>query len=260
MFACLRPTAVAALCVIVACAHAQPVPPHDCARGPKFYASGKLATAFRVFLGCAIEGAPGSAFNAAMMIRSGESNAEGQPNWFGARVFLEHAAAQDVTHAIYVLGKEYEIGSPAFRRDLNLATELFRGGALRGHVDAQVGLGTQYLLGRGGVLQDDREAAQWCECAANAGHWGAQHLIASMYEHGNGVGRDELVALHWYERAQAAGDEVAPMKVEQVGLRQATTARQLRLEYRRAARADPVGCAAPLLDHQDRYRAVRQHA
>jgi TPR repeat protein len=51
-----------------------------------------------------------------------------------------------------------------------------------------------------------------------------------MYEHGNGVDRDDLVALHWYERAQAAGDEIAPMKVEQLRLRLVTTARQLRLE------------------------------
>jgi len=189
-----------------------------------------LRTAFRVFLACAIEGDSASSFNASMMMRSGESNDDGQPNWFGSRVFLEHSAAQGDTHAVYVLAKEYEVGSPAFRRDLNLATELFREAALLGHVDAQVDLATQYLLGRGGVPQDDRVAAQWYERAANAGHWGAQYLIASMYEHGNGVGRDELLALRWYERAQAAGDEVAPMKVEQLKLRLATTTRQLRLE------------------------------
>jgi TPR repeat protein len=216
--------------VIVAGVRAQSGPPQDCAQGPEIYASGEFAAAFRVFLGCAIEGDPLSAFNAAMMMRSGEANLEAQPNWFGSRVFLEHAAAQGNTQAIYVLGKEYEVGSPAFRRDLNLATELFREAALRGHVDAQVDLGTQYLLGRGGVPQDDRVAAQWYERAASAGHWGAQYLIASMYEHGNGVDRDDLVAMHWYERAQAAGDEVAPMKVEQLRLRLATTARQLRLE------------------------------
>jgi TPR repeat protein len=230
MFTCLRWIVMTALCVYVTAAQAQNVPPPNCARGPEIYASGDLVAAFRIFLGCAIDGDPRSAFNAAMMMRSGESNPEGQPNWFGSRVFLEHAAAQGDTRAVYVLGKEYEVGSPAFRRDLNLATELFREAALLGDVDAQVDLGTQYLLGRGGVPQDDREAAQWYERAAYAGHWGAQYLIASMYEHGNGVARDDLVALYWYERAQASGDEVAPMKVEQLRLRLATTARQLRLE------------------------------
>ena len=230
MIACLRLAAATALCVLFGSAHGQAVPAQDCAQGPALYAAGELKTAFRLFLACAIEGDPASSFSAAMMMRSGESNDDEQPNWFGSRVFLEHAAAQGDAHAIYVLGKEYDVGSPAFGRDLNLATELFREAALRGHVEAQVDLATQYLLGRGGVPQDDGLAAQWYERAANAGHWGAQYLIASMYEHGNGVGRDELVALRWYERAQAAGDEVAPMKVEQLRLQLATTTRQLRLD------------------------------
>jgi TPR repeat protein len=82
---------------------------------------------------------------------------------------------------------------------------------------------TQYLLGRGGVPQDDGVAAYWYERAAIAGHWGAQYLIASMYEHGNGVGRDVVAALRWYERAQSGGDEVAPLKVKELRLRLATT-------------------------------------
>jgi TPR repeat protein len=49
-----------------------------------------------------------------------------------------------------------------------------------------------------------------------------------MYEHGNGVGRDEVAALRWYERAQAGGDEVAPLKVEQLRLRLAATGQRLR--------------------------------
>ena len=110
------------------------------------------------------------------------------------------------------------------------STELFRAAALLGHVDAQVDLGTQYLLGRGGVRQDDGAAAHWYERAAGAGHWGAQFLIASMYEHGNGVSRDEQLALRWYERARQGGDEVAPLKVEELRLRLATKARQLRFD------------------------------
>ena len=222
--------AMTALCLVLGSAHAQTAPAQICAQGPALYAAGQLKAAFRIFLACAIDGDPASAFSAAMMMRSGESNDEGEPNLFGSRVFLEHSAAQGYTHAIYVLGKEYDVGSPAFRHDVNLATELFREAALLGHVEAQVDLATQYLLGRGGVPQDDGVAAQWYERAALAGHWGAQYLIASMYEHGNGVGRDELVALRWYERAQAGGDEVAPLKVEQLKLRLATTTRQLRFD------------------------------
>ncbi len=230
MFNCLRLAAVTALCVVVGSAHARTTSPQDCAQAPALYTAGELKTAFRVFFACAIDGDAASSYSAAMMMRSGESTDDGEPNVFGARLFLEHAAAQGYTEAIYVLGKEYDVGSSAFQRDLRLATDLFRQAALRGHVDAQVDLGTQYLLGRGGVPQHDGTAAQWYERAATAGHWGAQFLIASMYERGNGVVRNELAALHWYERAQAGGDEVAPLKVAQLKLRLATTTRQLRLD------------------------------
>ena len=78
--------------------------------------------------------------------------------------------------------------------------------------------------------QDDGVAAHWYERAAKAGHWGAQFLLASMYERGHGVRRDEVVALRWYERAKDGGDEIAPLKVEQLKLRLATKNRQLRLD------------------------------
>ena len=227
MIACLRLVAVTAVFVVGANANAQAqsTPAQDCAQGAAWYAAGQPKTAFRVFMTCAIGGDPVSAYSAAMMMRSGESSDDGQANWFGARVFLEHSAAQGYAQALYVLGKEYDVGSPAFARDLGLATDLFRRAALLGHVDAQVDLATQYFLGRGGVPQDDAAAAHWYERAARAGHWGAQYLIASMYEHGTGVDRDEVAALHWYERAQAGGDEVAPLKVEQLRLRLATATR-----------------------------------
>ena len=219
-----------ALYLLTLGAHAQPEAMPACADGPVLYRSGELKSAFRSFLACAIAGDAASQYSAAMMMRSGESNDDASPNPFAARVFLEQSAAQGFAQALYTLGKEYDTGSPAFQRDVNLATELFRDAALQGHVDAQVDLATQYLLGRGGVVQDDAMAARWYQRAADAGHWGAQFLIASMYEHGNGVSRDERLALRWYERAQRGGDEIAPLKVEQLRLRLATQERQLRLD------------------------------
>lgn len=230
MFRRLRLAAVTAMCLSAVGVHAQSAPADLCSQGPAHYAAGRLQTSFRVFMACAIDGDARSQYSAAMMMRSGESNDEGWLNLFGARVFLEHSASQGYAQAIYALGKEYDVGSPAFERDVNHATELFREAALLGHVDAQVDLATQYLLGRGGVPQDDEAAAHWYERAADAGHWGAQYLIASMYEHGNGVSRDESIALQWYERAQQGGDEVAPLKVEQLRLRLAIGARRLRFD------------------------------
>jgi uncharacterized protein len=230
MFRRRRLVCAIAWCLGAGAGHAQGTAEALCAQAPVHYAAGELKSAFRIFLACAIAGDAASQYSAAMMMRSGESNADGTPNPFGARVFLEQSAWQGYRHAIYVLGKEYDVGSEAFPRDATRATEMFRSAALLGHVDAQVELGTQYLLGRGGCPQDDHVAATWYRMAAEAGHWGAQYLIASMYEHGNGVGRDEALALQWYERAGQAGDEVAPLKVEQLRLRLATRARQMRLD------------------------------
>lgn len=226
----LRIVTAFVLCFIAGNSPAQTSAEELCAQGARLYASGQAKVAFRIFLACAIGGDTASQYSASMMMRSGESTEDGTPNLFGARIFLEQAAAQGYPHAIYALGKEYDVGSAAFPHDLARATEMFRAAAMLGHVDAQVDLATQYLLGRGGVPQDDHVAAQWYERAAEAGHWGAQYLIASMYEHGNGVSRDEALALQWYERAGQGGDEVAPLKVEQLRLRLATKARQLRLD------------------------------
>ena len=211
-------------------AQAQPLAAHHCERGPALYAAGEHRAAFRSFFTCAIAGDAKAQYSAAMMMRSGESNDERYPNVYGARVFLEQSASQGYAQAVYTLGMEYDLGSVAFTRDPAMATELFREAALMGHVEAQVDLGTQYFLGRGGVPQDDAAAARWYEQAASAGHWGAQFLIASMYENGNGVRRDEGAALRWYERAKSGGDELAPVKVEQLKLRIATKERQLRLD------------------------------
>ena len=201
-----------------------------CDRAAPLYAAGERKAAFRTFFACAIAGDSTAQYSAAMMMRSGESNDDQSPNPYGARVFLEQSASQGYAQAVYTLGMEYDLGSAAFKRDPAMATELFREAALMGHVEAQVDLGTQYFLGRGGVLQDDAAAARWYEQAAYAGHWGAQFLIASMYEHGNGVRRDERMALRWYERAKSGGDELAPVKVEQLKLHIATKERQLRLD------------------------------
>jgi uncharacterized protein len=226
----LRPKFLAALLVAACSAHAQPATQGDCGEGTQLYRAGQHKPAFRAFFACAIAGDAPSQYSAAMMMRSGESNDDRHPNPHGARVFLEQSAWQRYPQAIYTLGMEYDVGSAAFPRDPGAATELFREAALMGHVEAQVDLGTQYFLGRGGVPQDDAAAALWYEQAADAGHWGAQFLIASMYEHGNGVRRDEVLALRWYERAKSGGDELAPVKVEQLKLRIATKERQLRLD------------------------------
>lgn len=206
----------------------------ECTEGATLYRAGHTEDAFRVFFHCAIHGDAQAQYNVAMMLRSGETNEASQApeavkaNHYAARPFLESAAASGYPQAVYTLAQEYDVGSPAFTRDGRAATELFGQAAAAGHVDAQVDYGTQFFLGRGGVAQDFSTAALWYEKAAKAGHWGAQFLLAAMYEHGYGVSTDEDKALYWYQQAQAGGDEVAPIKVQELSARQVARTRALR--------------------------------
>jgi TPR repeat protein len=62
------------------------------------------------------------------------------------------------------------------------------------------------------VAQDFALAAKWYESAAEAGDVGAQYIIASCYEHGDGVAVDLERALYWYSLAALQGDPVAAAK------------------------------------------------
>jgi TPR repeat protein len=57
-------------------------------------------------------------------------------------------------------------------------------------------------------------AAHWFREAARAGDVGAQYLLASLYERGDGVEQDLRLARYWYDVAAKNGDEAAPAKVK----------------------------------------------
>jgi TPR repeat protein len=59
-------------------------------------------------------------------------------------------------------------------------------------------------------------AAHWYREAAKGGDVGAQYLIASMYEHGEGVACDLRLARYWYDIAAKNGDVAAPGKVREL--------------------------------------------
>jgi TPR repeat protein len=64
--------------------------------------------------------------------------------------------------------------------------------------------------------KDPARAVLWFREAANGGDVGAMYLLASMYEKGDGVGRDLRLARYWYEMAARHGDEAAPGKVREL--------------------------------------------
>ena len=54
-----------------------------------------------------------------------------------------------------------------------------------------------------GVPLDYTEAAKWVRLAAEQGHAGAQNNLGFMYDHGQGVARDQVKGLMWYSLAAA---------------------------------------------------------
>jgi len=60
------------------------------------------------------------------------------------------------------------------------------------------------------------KALHWYREAANGGDVGAQYLLASMYEHGEGTEPDLRLARYWYDIAAKNGDVAAPDKRREI--------------------------------------------
>ena len=59
-------------------------------------------------------------------------------------------------------------------------------------------------------------AVEWYEKAAKQGYANAQFNLGVMYEHGNGVEQSDSLAMRWYGRAAAQGDEGAKQKCDAI--------------------------------------------
>lgn len=77
--------------------------------------------------------------------------------------------------------------------------------AEQGDAKAQAKLASLYLLGREGLLTDEKLAAEWMEKAANQGLVDAQVVMGAMYDRGLGVTADREKATQWYEKAASKG-------------------------------------------------------
>ncbi len=74
-------------------------------------------------------------------------------------------------------------------------------------------LASAYEHGRG-VPKDQAAALDWYTRGANAGHAEAQFALGEAYEKGRfGVAKDKAQALEWYKKAAAQGHKAAANKV-----------------------------------------------
>ena len=77
--------------------------------------------------------------------------------------------------------------------------------AEKGDADAQCKLGSIYAYGDG-VLKDSVEAMKWYQEAAELGNTQAQLWIGIAYAYGHGVTKDLVEAMKWYQKAAKQGD------------------------------------------------------
>ena len=64
------------------------------------------------------------------------------------------------------------------------------------------------------------DAMRWYREAAKGGDVGAQYLLASMYEQGDGAERDLRLARYWYDIAARNGDPAAAIKARELDPRE----------------------------------------
>ena len=74
-------------------------------------------------------------------------------------------------------------------------------------------LGCNYSNGLHGLPQDHAKALELYHRAGELGYAGAYHNIGVAYDDGNGVGRDENKAVHYYELAAMGGSVEARRNV-----------------------------------------------
>jgi localization factor PodJL len=77
--------------------------------------------------------------------------------------------------------------------------------ARQGDRDAQFRIGTRFLSDNSLADAGPKAAARWFAKAAAQGHNEAQFTLASLYERGEGVEKDEPRAMALYEQAAAGG-------------------------------------------------------
>jgi Sel1 repeat len=91
--------------------------------------------------------------------------------------------------------------SKAEKKELAALTEK----ATDGDANAQLELGTRYLLGRGVPIEDAVQARNWFLKAADQGNSTAQFWLGEMFSTGWGIPEDKARAAIWYRKAAEQG-------------------------------------------------------
>jgi TPR repeat protein len=104
-----------------------------------------------------------------------------------------------------MLGNIYHDGRGVPPNDTT-AMQWYAKSAAQGHAYAEYALGNGYMLGIGGLPEDQAKATALFVSAAGKGLTDAQEAAAMSYELGRGTARDRRRAIYWLDQAAAQGD------------------------------------------------------
>ena len=127
-------------------------------------------------------------------------------NAFASNSSLKVMFSNSVGYAHQQQNDDFSQAQIAFEnKDYVYSARLLDSLAKNGHVQAQYLLATQYDAGLG-VKKDEYSSFYWYKKAAKAGIDVAQHNLAVAYAQGNGINADLSKALTWWKRAANSGN------------------------------------------------------
>ncbi|MDD5273537.1 MAG: tetratricopeptide repeat protein [Methylovulum sp.] len=107
-----------------------------------------------------------------------------------------------------VLAVVLGFGANVWAEEAATAEAAVQQAAGRGDAKAQAKLGAMYLLGNG-LDKNEPLAVEWLLKAAKQGNVDAQVLVAALFDRGIGVTSDIKQGTYWYEQAAAQGHTTA---------------------------------------------------
>lgn len=126
------------------------------------------------------------------------------------------AAEKGVMQAQYALADIYA----EKQGNTKAAVEWYRKAAEQGHAEAYYKLGAIYEHGANDVKSNAQESTRLYQIAASEmdvfaqkGSADAQHVLAGMYQQGQGVGKDMAMALRWWEKSALQGHVLAQLSL-----------------------------------------------
>jgi TPR repeat protein len=131
-----------------------------------------------------------------------------------ASLFRQSAERGNTARSQYALGLLYSRGIGVAKSDVE-AVLWWQKAAAQGHHAAITQVGIALLTGRG-IAKDADAARRMLERAAEGDEVNAQYTLGRMYELGDGVRRDPVVAMKWFILAAEQAHTYATQKVEEL--------------------------------------------